>query len=72
MKHLVTGDECVEGTQKVPKTFKSCCETFERRTKACQYEFRIEWYGRGKWGTPIPHDGSYLCIKYCPFCGKKL
>jgi hypothetical protein len=72
MNHLITGDECEEDTQRVPKTWKPCCKAFEARTKACQYEVRVVWYGRAKWGIPIPHDGSYIHIKHCPFCGKKL
>jgi hypothetical protein len=72
MQHLITGDECEEGTQQVPKKWKPCCEDFERRTKACQYEVRMVWYGRGKWGVPTPHDGSYIQFKHCPFCGKSL
>lgn len=72
MIHLLTNDKCLEGTQQVPKRWKPCCDAFAYRTKACQYEVRIAWYGRSKWGIHVPHDDSYIHITYCPFCGKKL
>lgn len=73
MKHLLTNDECVYGTRKVPKKWKPCCSDFDRCTLACQYEVRIEWHGRGKWGMPVLDGGSsYVPIKFCPFCGVKL
>ena len=72
MDHLITGDKCEYGTQQVPKTWKPCCEAFASHTSSCQYEVRIVWYGRGKWGIPLPLGGSYIKISYCPFCGKKL
>jgi len=72
MNHLITKDKCLEGTQQVPKKWKPCCDSFGYRTSSCQYEVRICWYGRGKWGIPIPHDNSYIRINHCPFCGAKL
>ena len=74
MIHGITGDKCLEGTRQVPKKFKACCESFDFRTSACQYEARISWYSKNKmWGLPVLDGGaSFIHIKYCPFCGKEL
>jgi len=72
MIHGMTGDECLEGTQQVPKDWKPCCEGLERSTKSCQYEVRISYFG-DKWGMPVLDGGSsFIEIKYCPFCGMNL
>lgn len=72
MKHLMTDDECLEGTQQVPDLWTPCCEFFERSTLACQYEVRISWYS-DTWGLPVLDGGSsFIKINYCPFCGSKL
>ncbi|MGH7175403.1 MAG: hypothetical protein ACREGR_03540 [Minisyncoccia bacterium] len=72
--HLVTKDLCLYGTQKTPKRWKPCCESFEYRVKSCVYDIRYEWFGRGKWGIVLSEivGGGYIHIKYCPHCGKKL
>ena len=72
MKHFLN-DECLEGVRKkVPKKWKACCDSFEHSTLACQYDIRIQYYGK-KWGIPILDGGSsFKAISFCPFCGEKL
>jgi hypothetical protein len=66
------GTECLKGTQRVPKDFVPCCDSFNRRTKSCHWDnVRIEWINSKRWGILL-QDGAYICIEYCPHCGKKL
>jgi len=72
--HHVTNDECLDGTQRVPKRFKPCCDAFDYRTKSCLYEVRYEKFARGKWGIRLSDivGGGWIWIRHCPHCGKKL
>lgn len=66
------GNKCKEGSLTVKPGSSPCCNYFEQRTRACQYEFRIEWSKKGKnWGVVLP-DGSKIAVKFCPNCGKDL
>jgi hypothetical protein len=73
MKHP-DGSKCLEGIPQAPKRgWIACCERFARATSACQYEVRIEWHGKHRWGMPVLDGGSsFIKIKYCPFCGAML
>lgn len=42
------GTECLEGTQKVPKKFEPCCQTFLEHTKTCVHDIRYEWWRKSK------------------------
>ena len=74
-KHVhADGTPCLEGTQKIPRGFKPCCETFEAGTKACEFDIRFEWWSKPKyWVIRVPDGGSSgLEISYCPYCGSSL
>lgn len=62
---------CMDGVRKVPKRFKACCDEFNYRTSACQFDIHYEKHGR-KWGILLPDCGSYIEIKFCPHCGEAL
>lgn len=69
------GSQCPEGTKKVPRFFKACCEDFALRTKACYHDIRYEWWTKHKgWFIQIAPSagGGGIQIKYCPHCGTKL
>jgi hypothetical protein len=73
--HYLTQDVCLDGTKKVPRGFKACCDSFKYRTTSCLYDVRFEWFGKlKKWGIPLADmvGGGFIEIKYCPHCGKKL
>ena len=69
------GTACPEGSRRVPRTFVPCCESFERHTSSCFFDFRLEWWARQKaWFIIIAPSagGGGLQIAYCPFCGRHL
>jgi hypothetical protein len=68
------GSECREGTQRVPRRWKPCCEVFENHTWACVYDIRYEWFSRHRqWGIAVADGGtSYIILRYCPHCGTEL
>jgi hypothetical protein len=69
------GFMCLEGTRRVPRPFRACCNEFAQRTYACVRDIRYEWWARYKnWFIPIAEeagDGG-IAISYCPHCGRKL
>jgi hypothetical protein len=69
------GSKCPEGTQLIPKGFTACCLAFDQRTKACYFDFRIEWWVKRKgWFVtgPPQSGGGGISIIFCPHCGTKL
>jgi hypothetical protein len=68
------GSRCREGTQKVPRDFRACCERFSAQTSACEFDVRFEWWPKRKsWVICIPDGGeSGLEISFCPYCGSDL
>ena len=68
------GSVCLEGTKRVPKNFKTCCEVFEAHTTNCYYDIRYEWDKHWGWNIVIPPSaaGGGIVISYCPHCGLKL
>ena len=80
MKNLNQGKHndgaiCPEGTIKVHPKYKMCCEEFGRRTLACYYDIRYEWWPKSKgWFIIISPQagGGGIRINYCPHCSAKL
>jgi len=71
----VLNHRCLEGTKKVPRGFKGCCETFAGHTTTCTFDIRYEWWPKLKtWVIVIDESagGGGITIGYCPHCGKKL
>ena len=66
------GSGCLEGVQRVPPGFDSCCAWFEARTFACEFDIRVECRARD-WVICVPDGGSSgLVIQFCPSCGTPL
>jgi hypothetical protein len=69
------GTKCLEGTRRVPRSFKACCEVFDGHTSACAFDIRYEWWSKQKmWVIAISEsagDGG-IAIQFCPHCGAKL
>ena len=69
------GSPCPEGTQRIPRGKKLCCEEFETRTQACYFDIRYEWWPRYQgWFTIIQPDagGGGVAMNFCPHCGQRL
>ncbi len=69
------GSICLEGTSSVPRRFKSCCDSFLRRTSACVYDVRCEWWPKKRiWVILIAESsgGGGIQIGHCPHCGARL
>lgn len=69
------GSICLEGTRKLPKNFKPCCEVFRSHTASCIFDVRYEWNENIKgWWIAIDSKagGGGIEIKYCPHCGESL
>ena len=69
------GSSCPEGTRRVPRPFKTCCEAFASRTLACYHDIRYEWWPNYKgWFIVIAPSagGGGISISYCPHCGASL
>lgn len=74
MKKHPDGSICKEGTKKVPRKWKPCCENFAHRTTSCDFDIRFEWHKKIGWGITIHESagGGMIVINYCPHCGVKL
>jgi len=69
------GSICPEGTARVPRGKKICCEDFRVRTLACFFDIRYEWWPEYKgWFTlVIPSaGGGGIAMNFCPHCGQRL
>jgi hypothetical protein len=69
------GSACLEGTQRVPRGYVSCCEDFRQHTLTCYHDIRYEWWStQRRWFTIISPaaGGGGVAIAFCPHCGKKL
>jgi len=69
------GTVCPEGTRRVPRGFKACCESFAGHTTACYFDVRYEWWPRRKgWFIAIAKaaGGGGIAISFCPHCGARL
>lgn len=42
------GTTCLEGSRRVPRGFRPCCEGFAQRVVACTSDIRYEWWTRLK------------------------
>lgn len=72
MKH--TDGSICDKTPYVPTNFKACCKSFDFRTRSCRPDLKFRWYDTQfskDWGIEL-HDGSYIQIEFCPFCGREL
>ena len=75
MKKHTDGTECLEGTKRVPKNFKPCCDVFEGHTSTCAFDLRYEWRQKSKqWVIAISEiaGGGGISIAFCPHCGARL
>lgn len=70
-KHL-DGSPCVEGTRRLPKDYKACCDIFDGHTATCTHDLRYEYIENFKSWWIALQDGSGITIKYCPHCGSSL
>jgi hypothetical protein len=69
------GTRCLEGSQRIPRIFKPCCETFAAHTTTCAFDVRYEWWSKSrKWVTVISESagGGGVRISFCPHCGRRL
>lgn len=69
------GSRCLEGTRRVPRPFKPCCEIFAGHTTTCVFDIRYEWGPRSRqWGIAIDESagGGWIVMYYCPHCGQRL
>jgi hypothetical protein len=69
------GTECLEGTTKIPKDFKPCCDVFDAHISSCAYDLRYEWWQKMKiWVIVISETagGGGIAISFCPHCGSRL
>lgn len=69
------GSICPEGTARVPRGKKLCCEAFKDRTLACFFDIRYEWWPeyKGWFSIVIPSaGGGGIAMNFCPHCGKRL
>jgi len=75
MKTHDDGSQCPEGTRKVPRGFKPCCDSFDQHTRACYFDLRYEWWPKYKgWFIPLAPKagGGGIQIQFCPHCGTSL
>ena len=73
--HHADGTICLEGTSRVPKPYRPCCQAFDVQTSMCAFDVRYEWSPRQKtWVIAISESagGGGVVITYCPHCGDKL
>lgn len=69
------GIPCPEGTQRLPRDGKLCCEAFRARTLACFFDVRYEWWPNHRgWFTLINPSagGGGIAMNFCPHCGERL
>lgn len=69
------GSVCPEGTARLPRPFKPCCETFAAHTRACFFDIRYEWWPKQRgWFTIIAPSagGGGVAMNFCPHCGRRL
>lgn len=73
-KHI-DGTPCPEGTQRLPRGFKACCDSFRQHTLACYFDIRYEWWSKQRgWFIIVAPSagGGGVALAYCPHCGTKL
>ena len=73
-KHA-SGSRCLEGTRRVPRGYRPCCEAFARHTTSCAFDVRYEWWAKSRiWVTVIDASagGGGIEISFCPHCGSRL
>lgn len=69
------GTPCLDGRRRVPRGFTPCCAAFDRLTRNCVYDLRVEWWGRHRrWFVrlPAPTATTGLEVRFCPHCGARL
>lgn len=69
------GGICLEGSRKVPRGWRACCDAFDARTKSCTFDVRYEWLTKRKvWGIAIDGSagGGFVTMAFCPHCGSRI
>ncbi len=69
------GTRCLEGTKRVPRSFRPCCEVFAGHVATCAHDLRYEWWPKARqWVIAIAESagGGGISIEFCPHCGARL